>query len=233
MGPSFGSGLVLAGAVVLLVLVTTPVLGEAEEGTVRLGPGETVYVTIDNTGWEDLWLEYQVSVHDGPAVNVWFTGEEGYTEFYDPHETSFSYYPEHSVEETSHVEKDFSWDNEGIFYLIVDNRHNVGNDHNVTVEYNVTWESHEFDGFFLVSLIAIIVVIMIVVVLLVVMMTFRKAQLVEEARKEEARKEGERDGSGRPRPPEPYPEWVVAASMRDLAEDDATGWDPSRDEPED
>jgi hypothetical protein len=224
---------VLVGLVTLVLLASGPALADHEEAAVSLEPGESVAIAIDNADGEDLWLEYEVNVLAGPEVDVWFTDEEGYTQFYTPSEDFFTYYPDHSIEGTSYANESWAWSERGLFYLIIDND---SGDEGVNVQYTVDWEPYSFSILLVASLIAIILVVMVTVVILVFYTTLKRAQAKEEELKvEEARAEdvGTEWDEGRPRPPTPYPEWVVEASMRDLTDDDATGWDPSRDEPRD
>jgi hypothetical protein len=230
--------LIALGALILVLLASSYAFAETEEDTVRLLHGDALAIAIDNTAGEDLWIEYHVEVVDGPDVNVWFTDEEGYTEFFDDIVATFSYYPDHSDNETSFAEDAFSWDDEGIFYVIIDNDQNDARFQNVSVEYNVTWEPYGFESMFLVATLSLIIVIVIVVILILVLFTVKRGQIMaEEAKRaEEEDRTSEHTASeddGRPQPPEPYPEWVVKGSKDGGLDDDASGWDPARDEPED
>ena len=232
-------GLSAVMAVLVFVLLSSsPVLAGEESGTTMLEDGDVWAVAIDNTAVEELWVEYEVRVLEGPPINVWFTNEDGRKAFFDEDASRFHYYIDGSVEETTYADESFYCDEEGVFYVVIDNDLNVAEGQAVWVEYAVTWEVSEFDSFFLVSLIAIIVVIMVVIVVLVALVTVRRTQLMAEVQRTgEGQADGQEDEDaeeGRPRPPEPYPEWVVSASTGDgVDDDDATGWDPSRDEPGD
>jgi uncharacterized membrane protein len=227
------------GALILVLVVSGFAMAETDEGTKRLEDGEALTIAIDNTEGDDLWIELEVQVLDGPDVNVWFTDEEGYTDFFDREAPVFSYYHEHSQEETSYAEDSFYWDHEGIFYVIIDNIQNDATGQSAVVQYNVTWEVNEFGELLLVGVLVIIVVIVVVVVLVLLMVVLKRAQtLAEEAKQAERAKSYyepvSSEGEGRPQPPEPYPEWVVRASTdAGMDEDDASGWDPGHDEPVD
>jgi uncharacterized protein YrzB (UPF0473 family) len=224
---------------VLLVLVASgPTLASEEGGTAYLGTGDTVVIEIDNTQGDSLWIEYEVRVVEGPPVNVWFTDQEGRDQFFALELGTFNYYPSHSQREVTLAEDSFSWDEADVFYVIIDNWKNNATGQNATVDYSVTWETYDFDAIFLYLMIGLIIVIVVVVTVMVVFINVRKAQAEADVRQAEAAREAstawDDDDDGRPQPPGPYPEWVVKASLKDgLEEDDATGWDPSRDEPGD
>lgn len=224
--------------VILFLMASSPVQAFEEGGTVVLESGDALAFEIDNTEGEDLWIEYEVFVLQGPPVNVWFVDQEGHDDFFDREVGTFSYYPAHTQKETTYANESFSWDNSDVFYVIIDNVNNDAIGQNATVEYTIVWETYEFGEFYMVMfMVLMIVVIIVVVVALVALMAVRKAQAEADQRQAEAAKEAsdawDDEESDRPQPPEPYPEWVVESSMRELAMDDATGWDPSQDEPED
>ena len=219
---------VLLILVALVMLASAAALGDSEEAATSLEPGESIAIAIENTDGEDIWIECEVSVLAGPEVCVWFTDEEGYTEFYTPPEDLFTYYPDHSIEDTSYYNESWAWSEQGIFYVIIDN---TAEDEMVNVQYTVTWEPYSFSSLFVVAIIAIILVIVIVIVVVLAMVTIKRTEVMaKEAKAEEERRAFE---AARPEPPKPYPEWVVSESMRELEDDDATGWDPSGDEPRD
>jgi len=219
----------------LVLQASGPALGEVESGTVTLEDGEALFVAFDSEGGNDLWVEYQVRVLEGPPVNVWVLDEDGLTEFFDDNASVFSYHSDESVRETMSTDEAFYWYDTGTYYVVVDNDFNDAEGQSVTVEFTVSWEEVDIDEtlFIAIGIIVAVVVALIIVVMFVVMM--RKVQGAIEAQKAEEAPamEGDTLDDGRPRPPEPYPEWVVAGSMRGMEDDDATGWDPSRDEPED
>ena len=228
---------VAMGAAIVILLVSSPVLAVTEEGTVRLDDGDFLAFAIDNSAGEDLWIEYEVRVLDGPDINVWFTDEEGCHDFLDANATSFSYYPGNSVEGTSYAEDSWSWDEEGLFYVIIDNDKNGAIGQGVTVEYTITWETYDLDTLLLFPILIIIIVIIVVVMIVLALLVAKREEAVREAKKDSDATE-ERPFTakveGRPEPPEPYPEWIVEASTGGhLDDDDASGWDPGRDEPKD
>jgi hypothetical protein len=219
--------------IIIALLASGPSAGEHEEAALVLEPGESIAIAIDNTEGEDIWIESDVRVLTGPEVNVWFTDEQGYTQFYTPPGDLFTFYPEHSMEDTTYLNESWAWSEVGIFYLIIEND---SGDETANVQYMVTWEPYALNAILWIALVAVILVIMVVVVVMVFYATVKRAQAKEaELKAEEARAadEGTEWDDGRPRPPAPYPEWVVEASMREMEDDDATGWDPSEDEPED
>ncbi len=244
---------VALGAAIVILLVSSPVLAVTEEGRVRLEDGGSLAIAIDNTAGEDLWIEYEVRVLEGPDINVWFTDGEGHMAFHDANATSFSYYPSNSVEVTTYAEDSWSWDEEGLFYVIIDNGLYGAHGQNVTVEYTVTWETYSLDTLFLLSTLVILIIVIIVVMIVVALLVAKREAAVREAKRASSSTEErpftatperpvaaaeERTVAatpeGRPEPPEPYPEWMVRASMDGkLDDDDASGWDPGRDEPND
>ncbi|UCC92665.1 MAG: hypothetical protein JSW25_08370 [Thermoplasmata archaeon] len=231
---------VLLGVLAVLVLVSSVALAGSEEDAVVLAEGEVHVVTIDNGPGEGLWIEYEVEVLWGPPLNVFFTDAQGYTEFFDDDSPSFTYYAGFSHEETHYAEESFYFDDEGLFYLIIDNDHNQAEGQNVTVQYSVSWEASEFEGMLVVGILIMIIVIIVVIVMLIALVTVKRTQALAAEAKDSIEDEEVHTvtppdaGNGRPQPPEPYPEWVVRESMgAPMDDDDATGWDPGRDEPED
>jgi hypothetical protein len=236
---------IVLGLVALMLLASSPVLGEEESGTTTLEGGESLAIAVNNSVGENLWVEYTVRVIEGPSVNVWVLDEAGHRAYFDDNLSRFSYYNDESVEESTYAEESFYWDDAGTFYVVIDNEFNVAVNQTARVEYTVTWEVSEFDATLLYLLIGLIVVIIVVVTVLVAFMTVKRAQVMTEAKKAEEERvvesrfdetgaeEDQVVDGGPPRPPAPYPKEVVEASMRRLDDDDATGWDPSRDEPVD
>ncbi len=241
MGPSKGPVRVwpvIPALVLLCLMASGPALALEEGGTAVVRAGDALAFEINNTEGDDLWIEYEVEVLEGPPVNVWFVDQEGHDEFFDREVGTFSYYPAHTRKESTFANHSFSWDNADVFYVIIDNIGNDASGQNATVEYTITWETYTFGEFYLLMfMVLVIVIIIVVVVALVALVTVKKAQAEADERQAEAAREAsdawDDEESDRPRPPEPYPEWVVAASMQGSGDDDATGWDPSQDEPED
>ncbi len=221
----------------MLLMASGQALATEEGGTAYLEAGDTLVIEINNTAGDDLWIEYEVRVVAGPPVNVWFTDREGHDQFFANELGTFSYIPSHTQRGVTFANDSFSWDEADVFYVIIDNWKSASGQ-NATVDYGVTWEVYDFDAIFLYIMIALIIVIIVVVTVLVVFLNVRKVQAEADVRQAEAAREAstawDDDDDGRPQPPEPYPEWVVKASMDgDLEDDGATGWDPSRDEPRD
>ena len=223
--------------VLLVLMASGPALATEEGGTAYLEAGDTVVIEIDNTAGDNLWIEYEVRVVDGPPVNVWFTDQDGHDQFFALELGTFSYLPSHTQREVTFANDSFSWDEADVFYVIIDNWKNSASGQNATVDYSVTWEVYDFNDILL--MIALSIVIIIVIVVIVVFINVRKIQAKADVRQAQAAREAsdawdDGDDDGRPQPPEPYPEWVVKASTDGgLEQDDATGWDPSQDEPGD
>ena len=225
--------------VALVLILSAPglVLAEMEEDSVTLGPGDSCVITISNDGGEDLWIEYEVRVVEGPNINVWFVPIQGLLEYNNLSTSSFTYYPLHSAEETAHAEETWAWDEVGVYYLIIDNAYNAAEGQNVTVEYTVTWEDYSLVSLFLFPIIIIAIVIIVVVIVIALLVAKREAAVREAKRVKTDIEEGPSIIIEEPpEPPEPYPEWVVRSSIEgtgSIDDDDAEGWDPGRDEPRD
>ncbi len=221
-------------ALVLILLAQGPALADTYENTITLTAGDSWEIVIDNKAGEDLWIEYEVRVIEGPRINVWFTSARGYFQFLNASFTTFSHDPNHSVKETAYAEHSWAWGDEGVYYIIIDNTRNEHAGQNVTVEYTVTWDSYSLDPLVLFPIIIIAIVVIVVVIVLALLVAKREAA-VRKAKRTSAdtAKAPTATTKGPPEPPEPYPEWVVRSSMEgagSIDDDDAEGWDPRRDE---
>lgn len=233
-------------ALILILLAQGLSLAETEEDRVTLGPGDAWEITIDNDAGEDLWIEYEVRVVEGPPINVWFVPVGGLMEYHNASATSFTFYSLHSVEETTYANESWFWSEEGVYFVIIDNHFNMAEDQEVTVEFSVSWETIGFDLMIMFSIVIAIVIIIIVLVIVIALMVAkreaaaRKAEMDDplaiEVRPPDAiEKRPSVVPKKPPEPPKAYPEWVVKASMEETghSDDDAEGWDPGRDEPRD
>lgn len=229
--------IVAFGTLILILLAHGPALADTYENTIKLTAGDSWEIVIDNKAGEDLLIEYEVRVIEGPNINVWFTPAEGYFQFLNASATSFSHYPSHSMEETAYAEHSWAWGDEGVYYIIIDNTFNEHAGQNVTVEYTVTWDSYNLDPLFLFPIIIIAIVIIVVVIVMALLVAKREAAVREAKRTStDTATAPTTTTKGPPEPPEPYPEWVVRSSVEgtgSIDDDDAEGWDPGRDEPRD
>ncbi|NOQ54698.1 MAG: hypothetical protein GQ558_08870, partial [Thermoplasmata archaeon] len=131
--------LVVAVTVALvLTTVASSVHAGEDSGTETLAFMEHVAVEIDGTDGSTQ-VTWDIEVTDGVPVNVLFMPEEGYEEYVDPMEYEFSYYPDHSKNNTMEFRKTVTV-NEGIvYYLVIENVGYSSMDIS-TVEYDVTWD---------------------------------------------------------------------------------------------
>lgn len=130
---------------VLLLLPGAAMAGD-EEGTRTLEWLEHVDVEIDNSDGKVLTIEYDVSVTAGVPVNVFFMGEEQYDDYVDPLVFNTTYYSAHSKLNTRDAQKRFTWSEEGVFHLVIENTGYSSMD-TTTVEYTVTWSSGGLWGY--------------------------------------------------------------------------------------
>ncbi len=122
---------------VALLLVAVPVqAGEASgEETLDLIDYH-IDIEIDNTDGDSLSSAYDVEVTEGVAVNVYFVDQQGYEDYIAL--INFSYFVSYSVLNTKDADKEWTWNDEGIFYVIIDTTALSSTD-NSTVKYKVTW----------------------------------------------------------------------------------------------
>ncbi|MCJ2540444.1 MAG: hypothetical protein LN414_04150, partial [Candidatus Thermoplasmatota archaeon] len=67
-------GLVVAFVALILILILSahgPAAADTYENTITLTAGDSWEIVIDNKAGEDLWIEYEVRVIEGPHINVW------------------------------------------------------------------------------------------------------------------------------------------------------------------
>jgi hypothetical protein len=122
----------------LLLLAGTAMAGE-EKGTSTIPPFESVDVRIDNSDGTTLKVSYDVELVDGHGFNVFFVDESDWEKYSEGQ--SFEYYVLYSVENTSDVQKEWNWDESGVFYVIIDNSFTDPSVwENITVDYKVSWE---------------------------------------------------------------------------------------------
>ena len=124
---------------VALLLLAVPVQAGEASGEETLDWLDYIDVTIDNTDGDSLSIAYDVEVTEGVAVNVYFVDQEGYDDYVDPLVVNFSYYVSYSVLNTKDAEKDWTWNDEGNFYVIIENA-GVSSMDTSTVKYEVTWD---------------------------------------------------------------------------------------------
>ncbi len=62
----------------------------------------------------------------------------GYDDYVDPLVVNFSYYKAYSVQDTKGTDEEWSWSEEGTFFIIIDSTAQSTMD-NTTVKYEVSW----------------------------------------------------------------------------------------------
>ena len=138
---------VLALAMVLVLVLAGAANAKKEEGTETVGVGDHIAIEIENSGDGDLDVRYFIAVTEGPAIDIFFMDEESYAEYLN--EDDFDYYPEYSTLDTTFVDKTFVWDEQGVYYVVIDNTLSgtlppePPEEQNATLRYIVTWEEVE------------------------------------------------------------------------------------------
>ena len=130
---------VVAVAFLLVLLVAGPTGAGREDDTKVIEAGDHLDILIDNSGDGDLDVRYYVVVSEGPAIDVLWLSEVEYDKYVA--EEVFELYQDYSVLNTSNVDKSFLWDENGKFYLVIDNtdQGTMPNDESATVRYVVNW----------------------------------------------------------------------------------------------
>lgn len=147
---------------VALLLMAVPVQAKEDSGEETLIWLGFIDVKIDNTDGGSLVIKYDVEVTEGVAVNVYFVNQQGYDDFVDILVVNFTYYVSYSVLNTKDAEKEWTWSNEGTFYVIIENAGDSSMD-TTTVNYKVTWSPAAWWLFGL-SLLTCMIIILLVAV---------------------------------------------------------------------
>lgn len=160
---------VVAVSIVGILLVAGPALAGKDEGTEKIGWGDSISIKIATEG-KTLDVEYDVTVVDGARVSVYYTNQKGRDDYYDPSKDTFSYAVDYSVKNTLSASKSFRETEGGTWYVIIENADTNAVGDNSTVLYKVTWEELSAGDW----LVNIGICIGIVVVLLIVGFFIRK-----------------------------------------------------------
>ncbi len=159
-------------AFLLILLVAGPTGAGREDDTKVIEAGDHMDILIDNSGDDDLDVRYFVVVSEGPAIDVFWLNEVEYDKYVG--EEPFEYYQEYSVLNTKNVDKSFLWDENGKFYLVIDNTDQgtqPGNE-SATVRYVVNWNPAEDSdwlrstGFFFIALFLVMFAVIIIVTII-------------------------------------------------------------------
>ena len=126
--------------ILAILLLAVPAQAEKSEGTETLEWGDHIDIRIDFDAGDIHKIKYEVKVIEGAPVNIFFLTSTGYNQYTSPLAWEFSYYVNESSLNTKNVEKDFTWDDQGTYYIVIENTHYTLR--NSTVEYTVSWESH-------------------------------------------------------------------------------------------
>jgi len=84
-----------------------------------------------------------VAVTDGPKIDVFWMSEEGYDDY--RFEVDFNHYVDYSVVGVKNVDKTFTWDGEGTYFVVLDNTASETPPpvdpefSNATLHYVITW----------------------------------------------------------------------------------------------
>lgn len=126
--------LMLAG----VLLVAGAALAEKDQGIEIIDGDSVIVVEIDNTeGGPNINIEYDIRVVNGTRVNVWFLDEDEFGNYALGND--FYYYVVWSKESTRSVQKDWTWDERGVFYVVIDAMGLAGENETSEVRYRVEW----------------------------------------------------------------------------------------------
>ena len=133
----------LALLVVSSLLVAGSAVGEREEGDDVLVAGEHLALSIELEEGEEIEVRIFVAVTDGPKIDVFWMSAEGYDDY--RYDQDFNHYVDYSVVNTRNVDKTFTWDGEGTYFVVIDNTASETvppadpEFSNATLHYVVTW----------------------------------------------------------------------------------------------
>lgn len=105
-------------------------------GTLTLSWGDHLDIHVDFDEGTSIDVTYEVTVLDGPAVNVYFVDSEAHEDYLDPAATGFTYFRAWSSLGTTHAREEFTIDTRGDYYVIIENK--AASLENATVDYTVS-----------------------------------------------------------------------------------------------
>jgi hypothetical protein len=126
----------VALALAALCAFPLPALGDTATGTCTLSFGEHLDVHVDFDEGTSIDIAYEVTVTEGPPVNVYFVDSDGREDYLDPAATGFSCFKAWSSTGTTHAREEFTIDTHGDYYVIIENT--AASLDNATVEYTVS-----------------------------------------------------------------------------------------------
>jgi hypothetical protein len=164
-------------SVLLLLLLVAGATGAWREDDTRvIEAGDHVDILVENPGSGDMDVRYYVVVSEGPAIDVFWLDEDNHAKYVG--EEAFEHYQDYSTIETTNVDKSFVWDENGRFYLVLDNTLSgtePPDDEAATVRYVVNWSPvEESDWLRSTGFLFIAVFLMIFAAILIVTLLRRK-----------------------------------------------------------
>jgi len=143
-------------ALSVLILVTMVIVGstavaERREGNDTLVADEHLAIPIELAKGEEIEIRIFVVVTDGPKIDVFWMTAKAYDEYKNDDE--FNLFGDYSIIGTKSVDKRFSWDGEGTFFVVLDNTARETPPpvdpefSNATLKYIITWEATEETSF--------------------------------------------------------------------------------------
>ena len=140
----------------VLILVTMVIVGgtavaERREGNDTLVADEHLAIPIELAKGEEIDVRIFVAVTDGPKIDVFWMTAKAYDEYRN--DDDFDHYVDYSIIGTKKVDKRFTWDGEGTFYVVLDNTASQTPPpvdpefSNATLTYVITWEATEGTSF--------------------------------------------------------------------------------------
>ena len=136
---------------VTMVIVAGTAVAERKEGDRTLVAEEHMAIPIELAKGEEIEVRIFVAVTDGPKIDVFWMTAKAYDDYLtDP---DFDHYVDYSIIGTRNVDKRFSWDGEGTFYVVIDNTASQTPPpadpefSNATLTYVITWEAAEETSF--------------------------------------------------------------------------------------
>lgn len=150
---------------VTMVIVAGTAVAERKEGDRTLVAGEHMAIQIELAKGEEIEIRIFVAVTDGPKIDVFWMTAEAYDEYLT--EDDFDHYVDYSIVGTRNVDKRFSWDGEGTFFVVIDNTVSQTPPpvdpefSNATLTYVITWEATEetsFRDYVVYAIVAVMVV---------------------------------------------------------------------------
>jgi hypothetical protein len=117
-GAARALALTIAGLAALLVVAAAPTGAQSQSDTVKIDPGQHTAVEIDFRDGPTKDISYEVTVQEGPNVDVLFLDNANYQKYADGE--SFEYVGEWSDLDTGDTDASFLLDRHGTWWLVLD-----------------------------------------------------------------------------------------------------------------